>query len=326
MNVVFKKPTRFKLPNVSASGVYIALAALCIVATIAAPDTFLTINNISNLLRQVSIVGVVSVGMTLVLIIGGIDLSVTSVMALSACLMANLCKDLSSSGKPELSFMLVLGILVIGLAIGLVNGAMIVFRRVEPFIITLGMNEVLRGIVYIYTHGAPGGQVTEFWQNFGSKSLLGVIPWAVVFLIALIIIFSIILRKTVLGRYIYAIGSNSEAARLSGIKVNKYKILTYMLSGMMAAMAGIMLAARVRIGEPNGTSGYDLTAIAAVVIGGTKMAGGTGTLMGTVAGVLIMAVANNILNLINADPFLQIGIKGLIVLVAVLIQRKEKRE
>jgi Ribose/xylose/arabinose/galactoside ABC-type transport systems, permease components len=283
------------------------------------------VDNISNLLGQVSVVGVVSIGMTLVLLIGGIDLSVTSIMALSACLMANICKDLTANGKEGFSFLVVLMVLCVGLCIGLLNGIMIVYRHVEPFIITLGMMEALRGVVFIYTHGAPGGQVTKFWKQFGSDSLFNLIPWPVVFLAALLIIFSILLKKTIFGRYIYAIGSNSEAARLSGIKVNKYKIIIYMLSGMMASMAGIMLAARVRIGEPNGSAGYDLTAIAAVVIGGTSMSGGTGTLVGTLAGALIMAVANNLLNLINADPFLQIGIKGMIVIVAVLVQRKEKR-
>ncbi|MEA5002586.1 MAG: ABC transporter permease [Christensenella sp.] len=303
-------------------GPYIALIALCVIASIAAPEIFPTGTNIANILRQVSIVGVVSIGMTIVLLVGGIDLSVTSVMALSACLMAHMSEDLMKANKPEMVMWVVLMILGIGLLIGLVNGVMIVFRNVEPFIITLGMMQVLKGINYIYTQGAPGGTVTEFWKMFGSESLFDAIPYPVILFAALMIIFGIVLHKTIYGRHLYAIGSNKEAARLSGIKVNKNKIIAYMLCGLTAAIAGIMLCARVRVGEPNGSNGYDMDSIAAVVIGGTSMAGGTGTLFGTLAGVLIMAVMNNMLNILGADPYLQIVIKGLIVLVAVLIQKK----
>ena len=307
------------------TGVYIGLIVLVIAASIAAPDLFLKMKNITNVLRQISIVGVVSIGMTIVLLIGGIDLSVTSVMAISACVMADFSERLTENGNPQLSFLIVLMIAGIALAVGFLNGAMIVFRGVEPFIITLGMNQFLYGLNYIYTHGAPVGQVTEGWKAFGSESLFGLIPWPVVLFAALMIVTFILLRKTVYGRYIYAIGSNDEAARLSGIKVNRYKISAYMLCSLTAAIAGIMLAARVRVGEPNGSEGFDLDAIAAVVIGGTAMAGGYGSLMGTLAGVLIMGIMNNMLNLISADPFLQIAIKGLVVIFAVLIQRTKKK-
>jgi ribose transport system permease protein len=211
-----------------------------------------------------------------------------------------------------------------GLAIGLLNGVLVVYRNVEPFIITLGMGQVLRGFNYIYTRGAPGGSVTPLWRTIGSGSLFGVIPYLVIMFIALLVVFSVVLKKSVYGRHLYAIGSNKEAAYLSGIKVRRDKIIAFMLCGMTAAIAGIMLAARVRVGEPNGANGYDMDAIAAVVIGGTAMSGGVGSLTGTIAGVLIMAIMNNFLNIIGADPNLQIVIKGLIVLVAVLIQRKAK--
>jgi ribose transport system permease protein len=307
------------------AGVYIGLIVLFIVATIAAPDLFLTVKNLTNVLRQVSIVGVVSIGMTIVLLIGGIDLSVTSVMAIGACLMADFSQRITKAGQPELSFLIVLMIFGIALAVGLLNGIMIVYRGVEPFIITLGMNQLLYGLNLIYTHGAPVGEITGGWKAFGSESLAGLLPWPVVLFAVLMVAAIILLRKTVFGRYIYAIGSNAEAARLSGIKVNRHKITAYMLCSLTAAIAGIMLAARVRVGEPNGSSGFDLDAIAAVVIGGTSMAGGFGSLVGTLAGVLIMGIMNNMLNLINADPFLQIAVKGLIVIFAVLIQRTKKK-
>ena len=305
-------------------GPYIALIALCIVASIASPAIFPTFTNVANLLRQLSVVGVVSIGMTIVLLVGGIDLSVTGTMAISACVMANLSESLMHSNNENGVWLVVLLILGIGLLIGFTNGVLIVARNVEPFIITLGMGQVLKGINYIYTKGSPGGTVTPFWKAFGSESLFGAIPYPVILFAALMIIFAVVLHKTIYGRHIYAIGSNPEAARLSGIKVNKNKIIAYMLCGLTAAIAGIMLCARVRVGEPNGSNGYDLDSIAAVVIGGTAMSGGVGTLFGTLAGVLIMAVMNNMLNIMGADPYLQIVIKGLIVLVAVLIQRKNK--
>jgi ribose transport system permease protein len=306
------------------SGPYIALIMLCLVASIASPEIFPTFKNISNILRQVSIVGVVSIGMTIVLLIGGIDLSVTYIMAFSACFFANTSKFFINAGNPNLWILSAICILLFGLLIGFLNGFMIVYRNVEPFIITLGMGQTLRGINYIYTRGAPGGTVTPLWRSIGSESLFGVIPYLVIMFCALLIIFSVVLKKTVYGRHLYAIGSNKEAAYLSGIKVQRDKIIAFMLCGLTAAIAGLMLAARVRVGEPNGSNGYDMDAIAAVVIGGTAMSGGVGSLTGTVAGVLIMAVMNNFLNLIGADPNLQIVIKGLIVLVAVLIQRKSK--
>lgn len=325
MNNILENKKIKRLLGSPVIGVYIGLILLVVIATIAAPDLFLSFKNLTNVLRQLSIVGVVAIGMTIVLLVGGIDLSVTSVMAVSACLMADFSQRLTKAGTPGLSFLVVLMILGISLVIGLVNGVMIVHRRVEPFIITLGMNQLLYGLNYIYTHGAPVGQVTTAWKGFGMGSMFGLIPWPVVLFAALNIVFIILLRKTVFGRYIYAVGSNSEAARLSGIKVNKLKIAAYMICALTAAIAGIMLAARVGVGEPNGSKGFDLDAIAAVVIGGTAMSGGYGSLTGTLGGVLIMGVMNNMLNLINADPFLQIAIKGLIVITAVLIQRGRKK-
>ena len=315
---------RNKILNNPTSGPYIALILLCVVASIASPDIFPTAKNISNILRQVSIVGVVSIGMTIVLLIGGIDLSVTYVMAICACVFANNSKAFVAMGAPELWIVSALGILVFGLAIGLFNGVLVVYRNVEPFIITLGMGQVLRCFNYIYTRGAPGGSVTPLWLAIGSGSLFGVIPYLVIMFIALLVVFSVVLKKSVYGRHLYAIGSNKEAAYLSGIKVKRDKIIAFMLCGLTAAIAGMMLAARGRVGEPNGANGYDMDAIAAVVIGGTAMSGGVGSLTGTIAGVLIMAIMNNFLNIIGADPNLQIVIKGLIVLVAVLIQRKAK--
>ena len=206
------------------SGPYIALIVLVLAASIVSP-IFPTFKNITNILRQASIVGVVSIGMTLVLLIGGIDLSVTSTMAIAACVMARMMQPYVEAGGTGIYIGPVLLVLLFGFVIGLINGSIIVCRGVEAFIITLGTGQVLKGLNYIYTNGAPGGTVSEFWSTFGSKSLGGVVPYAVVLYAALMAIFMILLHKTVFGRHVYAIGSNSEAARLSGVKVKFHKIM-----------------------------------------------------------------------------------------------------
>ena len=300
---------------------YLTLLIIFIISSVLSPKIFPTPSNLMNILRQASIVGVVSIGMTLVLLIGGIDLSVTSVMALSACLLSDMFKNAVEKGRTGIEIGPVLLVLLIGCLIGALNGVLIVSRNLEAFIVTLAMNQVVKGIIMVYRKGAPGGKVTDFWKAFGSSYILG-IPCAVLLYAAMMIIFIVLLNRTVYGRRVYAIGSNAEAARLTGVKVKKDKIIAYALCGFTAALAGVMLMARVRVGEPNGSAGYDMDALAAAVIGGTSMAGGTGNLVGTLAGVLIMAMLNNILNLIGADPNLQGVIKGVIILIAVLSQRK----
>ena len=302
---------------------YIALVLVFIISTIASPDIFPTYSNIMNILRQASIVGVVSIGMTVVLLVGGIDLSVTSIMAITACLLADMMEKGIAKGHTGIMIGPVILVLLLGCLIGFINGVIIVNRNLEAFIVTLAVNMIVKGIVMVYTKGAPGGKVTEFWEKFGSGFFAGV-PCAVILYAVMMIIFIIVLHKTVYGRHIYAIGSNAEAARLTGIKVKSNKILAYVLCGFTAALAGVMLMARVRVGEPNGSSGYDMDALAAAVIGGTSMSGGVGTLAGTLAGVIIMAMVNNILNLVGADPNLQSLIKGVIILVAVIFQKREK--
>lgn len=302
---------------------FIALAILLMVSTVFSPDIFPTAKNLTNIFKQASIVGVVSIGMTVVLLVGGIDLSVSYVMALCACLFARLSQTMVAAGQGGMALDVVLMLLLIGAAVGFINGSLIVLKNVEPFIITLGVGQVIKGVTYLYTNGAPGGKVTAFWKGFGSEMFLGFIPYTVILYAVLMAVFIFLLRKTVVGRQIYAVGSNGEAARLSGVNVRRVKITAYVLCGVTAAIAGIMLASRVRVGEPNGSGGYDMDAIAAVVIGGTAMAGGRGHLACTLAGVLIMTVMNNVLNLIGADPNLQMLIKGVVILVAVLIQRQD---
>ena len=302
---------------------YLVLVILFIISSIAAPTLFPTPRNIVNILRRSSIVGVASIGLTLVLLVGGIDLSVPAVMSLTACLLSDMMKAGMDNGQNGIMLGPVLLVLALGCLIGTVNGVLVVSRNLEPFIVTLGVNQVIHGVIMVYRKGAPGGKVTDFWKAFGSETLLG-IPWSVLFYLAMMAVFMVLLNRTTFGRHVYAIGSNAEAARLTGVRVNRNKILTYALCGLTAALAGILLMARVRVGEPNGGSGFEMDALSAAVIGGTAMSGGVGHLSGTFAGVLIMAIMDNILNLVGADPNLQGLIKGAIILVAVLTQRKSK--
>ena len=217
-----------RIKNNPVSVPYGVLVLTFIISTIASPDIFPTYSNIMNILRQASIVGVVSIGMTVVLLVGGIDLSVTSIMALTACLLADMMEKGAAAGQTGIMAGQVVLVLILGCLIGLINGIIVVTRKLEAFIVTLAMNMIIKGVVMVYTKGAPGGKVTEFWQNFGSGYVLG-IPCAVILYAAAMIVFLIVLHKTVYGRHIYAIGSNAEAARLTGIKVNFNKIMAYFI-------------------------------------------------------------------------------------------------
>lgn len=303
-------------------GVYIALLVLCIVAVILSSGKFITPNNIFNVLRNASALGILSIGMFMVILTGGIDLSVTSVILITACVFADFSKRMAAAGGADLSFLLLLLMLAIGSAVGLVNGLIIVLRRVEPFIITLGMMTLVKGLTMFITNGSPTGQITQAVKDFGNEAFLS-IPYPVLLFIAVIAVFAVLLYSTTFGRYLYAIGGNAEAARLSGIKEKKYKIITYALSGLLSGLAGFVLISRVGVANMNLGTKYDMDAIAAVVIGGTSMAGGIGSLGGAIAGVLIISVMNNMLVLANSSPYIQDLIKGAIIIVAVMLQRKK---
>lgn len=296
-------------------GVYLGLLVLIIISAILSP-VFLTSENVFNTLRQASAIGIVAIGSTLVILNGGIDLSVGSVLTLAACMTTGLM-----AGKNGVTFPVIIAVMLVGLLFGFINGIIITKRRVEPFIITLGMSTVIQGIVLLVTKGSPVGQIAPNLKFLGS-GYLWVVPVPVIVFVIFFIITTIMLHRTVFGRYIYSVGGNAEAARLSGIKTDRNKIYVYMITSMSAAIAGIVLAARVSVGDPYMGRGYELDAIAAAVIGGTSMAGGVGGLGGTIAGVLIITIMNNMLNLLNVSPFVQQIVKGLIIIAAVVFQRK----
>lgn len=296
-------------------GIIVALLVLCIFLAVnpMTSKVFLTQKNVFNVLRQISTNLYLACGMTMVIILGGIDLSVGSIIALSGCVAA---ACVARYNLP-LIVALICGVLV-GLIVGLFNGFVISKTTIPPFIVTLATMNIAKGLAYVYTGGSPVRVVTEEWQFVGA-GYIGPVPTPVVLLLFVLIITAIIMNKTKIGRHMYAVGGNAQAAEFSGISVAKIKFFVHMYSGIMAGLAGIVLASRMYSGQPTAGDGAEMDAIAAVVVGGTSMAGGSGKIGGTIIGGLIIGVLNNGLNLMNVNSFWQYVVKGCVILLAVLI-------
>lgn len=279
---------------------------------------FLTIDNILNVLRQVSINGLIAFGMTFVILTGGIDLSVGSIFALSSALSAGMMV-----GGMDPILAVLCGVLL-GAMMGTVNGLAITKGKVAPFIATLATMTVYRGLTLVYTEGKPitGLSDAVSFQMIGKGYFFG-IPFPIIIMLVSFAILLVVLQNTTFGRGIYAIGGNEEASRLSGLKVDGIKIGVYTISGAMAALAGIILTSRLNSAQPTAGTSYELDAIAAVVLGGTSLAGGRGRIVGTLIGVLIIGVLNNGLNLLGVSSFYQQVVKGGVILLAVLLDRKK---
>ncbi len=284
-------------------------------------DRFLTISNIFNVLRQTSINAVLAVGMTFVILTGGIDLSVGSIYAFSSAITVYL---LGIGYHPVVA---VFSGLLLGTVIGSINGFFITKGKLQPFIVTLATMTIFRGATLVFTEGRPINagyeKNAELFSKIGSGYFLN-IPIPIWIMLVAIILGYFILKKTTLGRYVYAIGGNEEATKLSGVNVTKIKVLVYSISGFLAALAGIIIAARLSSAQPTAGQGYELDAIAAVVLGGTSLSGGVGTILGTIVGALIIGILNNALNLLDITSYYQLLIKGVVILVAVLLDRKNK--
>ncbi len=298
----------------SAIATLVILVVLVIGASIASPD-FLTGPNISNVSRQVVGVGVMSMGMLLVVLTGGIDLSVGSVAALSSVVTAMLIPE------HGLTVALVSG-LVAGAACGLVNGALISMYRLSPFVVTLAMMTIARGIALLVSNGAPIliGDDGQALLDFGRANWFGV-PQPTVLMLLIFALGAVFLGMTRAGRIVRAIGSNEEAVRLSGVPVARHVMLTYIVSGSLAGLAGVISTARAGVGAPTVGFGDELAVIAAVVIGGASLSGGKGTVLNTLVGVLILGVIANIMNLTSVPGYHQQVVMGLIILVAIVAQR-----
>ena len=285
-------------------------------------DRFLTWSNIITVLRQTSINAVIATGMTFAILIGGIDLSVGSVLAITGAIAASLV----ASGM-NIVLVIVLNLLI-GLAIGLVNGLLISKGRLQPFIATLGTMTLLRGLTLVYTQGRPisifGSDASAVFSKIGTGYFLGV-PIPVYIMLVVFFISWYILNHLKIGRYTYALGSNEEATMYSGIKTDNIKLFVYAAAGLLAALAGIIVTARLGSAQPTAGSGYELDAIAAVVIGGTSMAGGIGTIFGTAIGAIIIGILDNALNMLQVSSYYQDVAKGVVILIAVLLDRKQRK-
>ena len=296
-------------------GIFIAFLLICILLTIATPN-FLTLQNIVMVLRQISINGILAIGVTFVIISGGIDLSLGSVVALSGVAAASFAHP----GTYGLFVPLLVGLLI-GVTIGTVNGLIITKGKVAAFIVTLGMMTIARGLALVVSDGRPVSNLSDSFNFIGGGEFLN-IPIPILIFGAVILIASVILKYTKTGRYVYAVGGNENAAKASGINVNSIKLFTYIICSGLAGLAGIVLASSITTGQPTAGVAYELDAIAAVVIGGTSLSGGSGKIIGTVVGALIIGVINNGLDLLNITSYSQQIIKGLIIVGAVLLDRK----
>jgi ribose transport system permease protein len=306
----------------------IALFVLCLLISLLS-DKFLTPANGWNVMRQISVNICISVGMTLVVLTAGIDLSVGSVLALCGAISAGLLKSgLALPAQDLFIGFTVLGAVLAGLLtgglLGLFNGWTITRFKVPPFVATLAVLTIARGLTMLYTKGFPISGLGPDFAYLGTGWWLGIpVP---VWISALVVLLAVVLTsKTRLGCYIYAIGGNESAARLSGINIRKVKMTVYALAGSLAALGGILVTSRLDSAQPNAGISYELDAIAAVVIGGTSLSGGRGSIMGTVLGAIIIGVLNNGLVLLDVSPFWQQVVKGLVILLAVIIDKAQAK-
>ena len=301
-------------------GILIGLLIMCIGLTFIS-DSFATSTNIFNVLRQISVNVFLACGMTMVILIGGIDLSVGSVIAISGCLCAGL---ITNNGIP--SGLAIILAIIIGTLVGAVNGLIIANTKIPPFIVTLAMMNIGRGFARIYTNDTTILVNDELFIWIGSGKIFGEIPVQLLFMVVVVIITGLILNKTKFGRNIYAVGDNQQAAVYSGINSKKVIFLVFTLSGLFAACAGILSAARTFSGQFNVGDGAEMDAISAVVLGGTSMTGGVGRISGTLIGCLVIGILNNGMNLMGIDSSWQYVVKGIVVLLAVYIDyiKKEK--
>lgn len=306
-------------------GIFLVFIAMLIVASFLSP-AFLSKTNLINVVRQMSVVGLIALGVTGVIVSAGIDLSSGSVVGLSAVVAASLAQlpDYPAAFYKGLQlpvFVAVLAACGVGALVGLLNGSLVAKTRIPPFIATLGTLTTIRGLAYLYTSGRPISDLTDDYNFIGQGDFFGV-PVPILILVIMAIFTHVLYSQTKFGKYIYAIGGNEQAARVSGINVAKYKMLMYVYAGLLAGLAGLVVSARIGSGQSGQGVGYELDAIAAAVIGGASLsAGGIGTVAGTVVGALIIGVLNNILDLTGVSAYWQQIIKGCIIVGAVIIDQ-----
>ncbi|NID16574.1 ABC transporter permease subunit [Luteibacter yeojuensis] len=303
-------------PLLQRLGSVIGLLLLFIVLSVLSPD-FLSASNLLSVLRQISVNALIAFGMTFVILAGGIDLSVGAILAFTGAITGGL---LAAGHGVTVAVGAGLGL---GLLLGMVNGVLVSWGRVAPFIATLGTLTLLRGLTLVYTQGTPIAAPNQGFALLGKGYLFHLVPLPVVLMFAAFGVCGFLLRGTVFGRHVMAIGGNEEAARLSGVRIAPMKLAIYGLSGLLSAFAGIVLTSRLDSAQPTAGVGYELDAIAAVVLGGTSLSGGRGWLFGTLVGALLIGFLNNGLNLLGVSSFYQQVVKGIVILIAVLLDRRK---
>ena len=292
------------------------LAVICVFASILS-DSFLSVANLFNVIKQITVAGIVGCGMTFVILTGGIELSVGSVVGLAGAIAAGI---MASTGNAVFAVLAALGI---GILCGAANGFFVAQCEIPPFIATLGMMTLLRGCVLVYTKGAPISIKVDSYKFIG-KGVVAGIPFPVILLLILYLIAHYLLTQTSFGRNVYAFGGNREAARLSGIRVKYTEWMVYVFNGLMSGIAAIVLTARLGSAQSTSGEGIEMDAIAAVILGGTSLSGGSGFVLPTVVGAMIMGIIDNILTLMNVNPHATNIVKGAVVLIAVLVDKKVK--
>jgi ribose/xylose/arabinose/galactoside ABC-type transport system permease subunit len=316
------------------AGIVVALlTAIVVVVNIFSHGAFLTPGNLTNVLRQITYNAVLAIGQTFVIITAGIDLSVGSLIELCGVVMAEFANAMPFDGFPLIVATLLVG-LAVGCSAGLINALPVVRLNLPPFITTLAMMLMARGLAFKLSHGRPVGLNSSAFNNMGIGSLfegplrhigLPGIPIAVLWMAVLVAAFAIVLVRTPFGRYVFAIGGNEEAARLAGIDVRLVKTMVYVISGGCAAIASLLLMARFASGSPNTGIGTELQSIAAVVVGGTSLMGGRGSIVGTFLGALLIGVLNNVMNLLNIESYTQDIVLGAVILIAVIFDQLRRR-
>lgn len=308
-----------RVQGIGTFGILMALIVICMALALSTPR-FMTVSNLTIVVNQVSINALLAFGVTFVIITGGIDLSLGSMVAVTGVVAALFA-------HPDTYPLLVPLVLALGAGflIGGFNGLVITKSKVPPFIVTLGTMTIGRGLALILSKGRPVSNLSDSFNFIGGGQLVG-IPFPIIILIIVFVLCSLLLRKTIWGRYMYAVGGNEQAARASGLPVAKIKMLVYILSGILAGLAGIVLTSRITTGQPNAGQGFELDAIAAAIIGGTSTSGGSGTMTGTLIGALLIGVISNGLDLLNVTSYYQQVVMGVIIIGAVVLDGLNRKK
>lgn len=314
-----KQRNRLDFASLREWGILIVFVLIVGILMLLSPSSFARPTNLINIVKQASINGILATGMTFVIISGGIDLSVGSIVALSGVIAASFAHP----GEYPLIVPIVLSILVGGVA-GFLNGIGVAYGNIPPFIVTLGSMTMIRGMALIVARGSPVFNVTKAFENIAGGFLFDTIPYLTIYFVVTAAIGAFVLTRTVFGRRVYSVGGNEMAAKVSGIQVDKTKVAVYSISGFLAGVAGLLLASRIVSGNPTSGVSYELDAIAAVVIGGISLSGGSGKWYGAVIGALLIAVIGNGLDILNVSAHFQLLIKGAIIITAVLLDVKSK--